>query len=364
MPRLNDILGQDRAINILRGAVASNRVHHAWIFSGPLGVGKRTTAEAFAGLLLDPTSAPNLAGEIEPEEGSQVQQLLAAGTHPDFHLINKELAGVSQFSSLRGKKQANIPIDLLRERMIGGDIEERHVEAVISKAPALGHGRVFVIDEAELLDRYGQNSILKTLEEPPKGCVITLVTARPERLLPTIRSRCQRVTFGALSPKAMDDWFARSASSFERAVEKAERTWVERFAAGSPGVAMLAIQTGLYEWSRTLEPMLEEVDRGRFPLELGPTMGKLAGAWAEEWVSKHKSASKESANHAAVRHLGAILGDRYRRLLRDAAAKADEIAGNKAARAIDLVNECQTQITSNVNMNLALENLAVQLTAR
>src|SRR6266853_6522241 len=70
---LSGIIGQDQAVSGLRAAVQSGRIHHAWVFHGPTGVGKFTTALAFAALILDPTSAPDLSGQIEPDPQSQTQ---------------------------------------------------------------------------------------------------------------------------------------------------------------------------------------------------------------------------------------------------------------------------------------------------
>ena len=190
------VLGHDRPIATLRAAIDAGRVHHAWVFAGPMGVGKLTTARALASIILDPTASPTLTGKIEPDPDSQTQRLIRAGSHPDLHVITKELSAVSEEATLRAKKQRNIPIDLLRERMIGGRVPHgsptgRFIEPVIGKAPQLGHAKVFIIDEAELLDAYGQNALLKTLEEPPRDSYIILVTTAEERLLPTIRSRCR-----------------------------------------------------------------------------------------------------------------------------------------------------------------------------
>jgi hypothetical protein len=93
---LSALLGQDRASGILVDSLRSDRVHHAWIFHGPAGVGKCTAAAAFASLLLDPTTAAGLSGEIAPDPESTTQQMLSAGTHPDFHYIAKELATYSR----------------------------------------------------------------------------------------------------------------------------------------------------------------------------------------------------------------------------------------------------------------------------
>lgn len=355
-PTLNSILGQDAGVRTIRAALASGRLHHAWIFAGPVGVGKRTTAEAFAGILLDPTAQPNFAGEIESDPGSRVQQLIGAGTHPDLHIITKELAAVSEFSHLRDRKQLNIPIDLLRERMLGGTVVGKSLEPVVNKTPSMGHNKVFIIDEADLLDSSGQNVLLKTLEEPPGGTFIFLITTAEDRLLPTIRSRCQRVGFGALDDKAMQAWIKRA----KLPVDGAELAWTLAFAAGSPGRALLAHQTGLYRWAQELEPMLADTERGRYRPDLGAAMAKLVDEWAAEWVKARGNASKEAANHAGAKHLFSMLAERARARLRaEAGTNPDGV--ERALRTIDRIHDTETQLRSNVQLGLAMEGLAAEL---
>lgn len=360
VPHLSDILGQTRALETLRASIASGRVHHAWVFSGPAGVGKFTTAFAFGAMLLDPTLAPNLAGELEVDDSSPTRAMIAAGTHPDLHIITKELAAYSDDRQVRERKLITIPKDVIDAHLLGP----------IVRAPSLRTSsliqKVFIIDEAELMDRSKsqaptQNSMLKTLEEPPPGSVIILVTSQEDRLLPTIRSRCQRVVFTPLDPASMSTWFRRAEKSFARPIDAAERGWIERFAAGSPGRALQAVETGLFEWSRALEPLLAKAERAEFATELGPTMSKLVGGWAEAWVDSHKNASKEAANLAAVRHLAALLSDRFRERVRHSAATGDADAAESAARRIEAVAKAERYVAASVNMSHALDALAVAL---
>ena len=115
-----EILGHSTALETIRAALIANRVHHAWIFSGPPGIGKYTLACEFARVILDPQAGPDSLGTGATVLSSEDGQLLEAGTHPDLHLVKKEDADYSRNPTLRRRKQANIPLDLLRERMIGG----------------------------------------------------------------------------------------------------------------------------------------------------------------------------------------------------------------------------------------------------
>lgn len=344
--RLSEILGQDRAVAQLRSAMGSGRVHHAWIFQGPAGVGKFTTALAFAAVLLDPTSTPSLSGEIEPQEGSRVQGLLSAGTHPDLHIVRKELTPFSREPDVRDRKQTNIPKVVLEEFLVE--------PATRTGAAAAGAraSKVFIVDEAELIDGPGQNSLLKTLEEPAPGTVLILVTSRPERLLPTIRSRCQRVTFVPLDGKSMAAWLKREKVDLSAAA----RQWVPEFAGGSPGAVKLAIETGIDAWYPAVEPLLTQCERGRFPIDLGPKLATLVDEWAERWADSHANASKDAANKAGARWMLALLGWHYRRRLAGP-------GGERALRAIDLIAEAESHAEANVQMLFTMSDLAARLAA-
>lgn len=375
MKSLSEIFGQERAVATLRAAMASGRVHHAWIFHGPQGVGKFTTAKAFAAAVLDPSTAPTLSGEIAPDPGSETQRLIAAGAHPDLHVVTKELALVSREPQVRQRKQTNIPKEVLLEFLI-----EPAGLASQSRSGAMAT-KVFIIDEADFIEPVGQNALLKTLEEPPAGTVIILVTSAIEDLLPTIRSRCQRVAFEPIDDASMrawlDAWLKAERATAELEGEgkkskaakarlemlspsKADREWALSYAAGSPGLAALAIEGGFGAWARDLDPLLESAERGVYDPKLGSTMAKLVGDWAEAWVDARKNASKDAANKAGVRHLLALVAERARRRLRTAAGLEGE--AGRALAAIDLIADAERQIDANVNMSLAFENLAVRLT--
>ena len=347
---LDRILGQPAAVETLTAGLRSERLHHAWIFSGPKGVGKFTTAMELAGILLDPGARETL----EAAPGGETARLIEAGAHPDLHVIRKELALYSEHARLRDRKLLNIPIDLLRERMIGGDIEGKFHDAPAYRTPVLGHRKVFIIDEAELIDRVGQNALLKTLEEPPARTYIVLVTSRPQRLLPTVRSRCQHVRFAPLDDEALGAWLDRSGLE----LGPGERAWTERFCEGAPGLAQLAAEYGFHEWQTRLDPMLAQLDRGRFPAEMGQAMADLVEAFAVAWVKRHDNASKDAANKDGARFVLALLAAHARCGL-DGAIE-DDAARPGWLAVIDLISSAEQELYANVNLKLVLENLVVQ----
>lgn len=357
------LLGQSRAVDALRRSLRGGLVHHAWIFHGPFGVGKRTAALAFAGLLLDPETTSEHIARFEPPAGTRVAELIASGTHPDLHLISKESTEDSTIASLRDRKQTNIPVDLLRERMIGGEVDGRVFEGPIWKSAYLGRGKVFIVDEAELLDSVGQNALLKTLEEPPPATYIVLVTTREDRLLPTIRSRCQRVAFGPLSAEAMEAWLERSGAG-DRLAADASRRWLLEFAEGSPGQLELALRHGVEEWMASLRADVETLAAGRFPPGCADRCAEIVAACAESIVKEQPRASKEAANRLACRLLLALFGERVRRGLREAAANDDIADADRWAALADLLAGADEEIRRNLNLKQILANLVAQWSLR
>lgn len=184
--RFADVHHQDRALSIVRRALAAGRMHHAYLFEGPPGVGKELAARALAASLLCE------AATHDPQDDACGQcracRLFVSGNHPDFHLIHRGLHKQHPDRSIRGGKGLFLVVDVVRHFLI----EPANV------SPVLGRRRVFLVRDAERMNEGAQNALLKTLEEPPGSACLVLVTSSAERLLPTIRSRCQRVSFDLL----------------------------------------------------------------------------------------------------------------------------------------------------------------------
>jgi len=346
-------------VRVLQQALNSGRVHHAWVFHGPAGVGKHTTAAAFAKVLLCHDPQTDLTGQVAACDGCESCRLFnnPDAAHPDLHPIYKELALYSDHRRIREQKQMTIPLDVLRNRLVGP----------ANRCSQLGHNKAFIVDEAELIDQNGQNTLLKTLEEPPAGTYLILVTAHEERLLPTIRSRCQRVAFFELS----DDVVARWVDEHHPELEAQRRPWVIAFARGSIGRAELAVEYGLDEWVRQTDPLLERLSARRGGgAELGPMLAKFADDFAAEWVKRHTNASKDAANKAAVRHVLGILGAACRRRIGELADGLDPGDPDAAEqrlrpwlRGTALLRDAEAELVSNVSPALLLDNLAVQWAA-
>jgi len=160
---LKDIFCQERAIARLQRAFAAGRLAHAYIFAGAEGVGKETTARAWARMLLCGNRVEQKIPEPFFDSCGECEscRVFEGGGHPDYHLIEKELRPYT--SRERGTEaRKDLPISVIREFL---------VEKVASR-PAMGGFSIFVIRQSERLNTSSQNALLKVLEEPPKHCPV------------------------------------------------------------------------------------------------------------------------------------------------------------------------------------------------
>jgi DNA polymerase-3 subunit delta' len=195
---MTSLLGHDAQAAAFLTAMHSTRLHHAWLLTGPRGVGKASFARGAALRLLAEAADPALGGQtldVDPEH--RIAKLFAAKSHPDFRLVERE----------PWKQDEIIPeIDRKGDEPLARNIRVKQIrmlERVLSVSPALSARRAIVIDAADDMERGAANALLKSLEEPPAGTVFFLVSHMPGRLLPTIRSRCRTLRFGPLSDEQM-----------------------------------------------------------------------------------------------------------------------------------------------------------------
>jgi DNA polymerase-3 subunit delta' len=213
--------GQSRAIATLRSALAGGRIAHAYLFAGPDGVGKETVAWAFTQALLC-DSGGSSAGEACGRCGP-CRRVVARG-HPDVQLVVPE-KGV-------------IPIDRVR------DLCGR-----LALAPFEARYQVAILRDAHLLNPPAQNALLKTLEEPPGSAVLVLVSAAPHLLLPTVRSRCQRIAFAPLDGDLVR---GRVAETLGRAPDDPDVILAAALGEGSLGRALSIAAEGAYSGRQEL----------------------------------------------------------------------------------------------------------------
>ena len=351
------ILGQEAALEELKDALRTGRMPAAWILHGPEGIGKLSTALRFARLLLEPDLAPESIDSFSPPLDSSTSKLIDAGTHPDLRTIRKELAATSEIPRLRESKQRAIPIDLLREHMLGGEVEGRRFDATHARTPFKGVRRIFIIDEAELLNPQGQNALLKTLEEPSPRTVIILVTTRDERMLPTVRSRCRRVPFRTLGATAMESWLAGA----DQPIDAVDRDWLLEFSEGSPGRLEEALRTGMATWNATVGPGMARLEQRGWPGGLADTLAELVDEYAKAVVQSDKRASTEAANRTGLANLMAVLASRLRSRLESAAADGDDDLVEACSIAIERLADAESRAARNLNLKFVTAGLVAAI---
>jgi DNA polymerase-3 subunit delta' len=216
----------------------------------------------------------------------------------------------------------------------------------------MNRGKVFVIEEAELMNSAAQNSMLKTLEEPAGRTLVVLLTDQPHALLPTIRSRCQIVRFGPLDAKTVERELAK------RKIDKATAAEAAKLAEGSLGVALKWVEDGVVAASRDLIRRLDAIFAGKPASDLADWFKKAADAYAEKQLERDKLSSKDQATREALALYLKIASNHFRAKLAEL-DDADEL--ESACTAIDAIARAENYLDSNVNVALTFQQLAAVL---
>jgi len=244
--------GHAPQIGTLIAASAAERLHHGWIFAGPRGVGKAGIAFDFAKrLLVSGAGRAVPADRLAPDDDDPMIRLLQGGAHPDF--VRLERLERDDRKSDAGQLARNITVD-----------QVRGLARLLHSAPSMGTRRIILVDAADDLETGAANALLKNLEEPPAGAIFLLVSHRPGRLLPTIRSRCRMLRFAALDDDAMTQALATALPE----LAAADRARLIPAAEGSPGQAIAMRALDLPDLEQSLETILRgggaaQAERGR-----------------------------------------------------------------------------------------------------
>ena len=291
------VRGHDALIEAFDQVVRRGRLAHAYLFTGPAGVGKRLFAGELAkAFLCEGRSAAQLptADSARPVALTLVAcdvcpacLLVEAGNHPDL------------FTASRPEESLEFPIDNVRELCRN-----------LSLKPARGRYKIALVDDADDLNEQAANCFLKTLEEPPRHSLLILVGTTPERQLPTVVSRCQVVRFAPLAPAQVAELVCAQGVE-DRAL--AER--VARISGGSPGQARELAEAAVWEFRGRLLAGLTAPE---------PDPVALAKQWVQFLDDAGKEASVQRRRAALVlRLLINFLTDALRRRVGGTALDAD-----------------------------------------
>jgi len=351
----------------LQRAYSADKCSHAYIFAGPDGVGKSRTACEWAKMLLckKPVTEKIKNGTFADNCGScESCRLFDARTHPDFFYIRKELLEFTRDG--KGKTTpVDLPINVIREFL---------TEKAPQK-PTLSTRKVFVVTESERLNKYSQNALLKVLEEPPGYCTIILLCTRPERLLPTIKSRCQQIRFGPIDEARIIEKLKGSG------IGAGQLRFFARLSDGSIGKAELWTQlelagAGIYRAKTKLIESLANFELAD-ALQLADFCQKTGKQIAKIWAKRQPKVSTADINRKAAKTIMQILISAQRDALKinygkdeaivncDQPAQIKKFAGRFNVESLNekIIDSCRTTtwIDSAVNERLVFERLLLNI---
>lgn len=300
--KFSEIIGQDVAKRILQTSLTHNRIAQAYLFTGPGGVGKETTALTFARALncQHPHPDGDACGKCSP------CRKIEKGTNPDVELITpqKNSLKISQIRKLRVKA---------------------------SFKPMESKFKVYVIADTEKLTTEAANCFLKTLEEPPEKTVIILLTSYLSLLLPTIISRCQLIRFSPLPTSKIEETLQHNLG-----ITLAKAKLFARLSGGSLGRAV-AYSTR----------------------DLSATRTMIDDLWADLKKQNYKSLFKKTQVLAAEKEQLNWFFDIFLQLLRENFFQKGDISGYR--QSLEVILTTKNYITKYVNTDLALNTMFLQL---
>jgi DNA polymerase-3 subunit delta' len=285
---------------------------------------------------------------------------LAAGTHPDYHLIDRHLNQHHPDPQIRARRGPDLSIEVIRHFVLDR----------VTHRPAQGRAKVFLLADADEMTIPAQNALLKTLEEPPGTTFLILRSRSADRLLPTTRSRCQVVSFGALPIPFVErqlieqDGLDAPTANFAAGYSEGRLGWIREQLAGGLLDRRAAVMPALGR----LNPE-SALDVARVLTQEATTFGRALEAGSDELsdVQAGRAGTAGVLNLLAngLRHaLNVSLGrddpvgsgeDRLSRTL------AERVPAERLLACIEAIGEAESQIDRNANVQLAMEGLTIRL---
>lgn len=234
------LLGQEKAEQILLNAWKNNSLHNSWLLSGIEGIGKATLAYRFARFLLAADwNKRTQYTSLEVSENNPVYKLIFNNAHPDLKIIERDYTDTDKRKILKAIKEGEQLSDeemrgLKKSAFIRVD-DVRTINEFLTKRSADNNWRIVIIDSIDDMNPASANAVLKILEEPPYKTVMILISHNPDKLLPTIKSRCAKLEMPPLNDNNVASLLRRYRPSLS---EKAIQGLV-KIASGSIGKAII-----------------------------------------------------------------------------------------------------------------------------
>lgn len=272
-PRFTRILtGHAKPQADFLAALNGGRMPHAWLLTGPKGVGKATFAYLAARLVLSGASSSAMSPALESDDA----HLLEEGAHPDLFVLKREYNPKTQ------KFRGDIPVEAARD-----------LKQSFNLSAGRGGWRVAIIDSIDDMNKNGVNALLKLIEEPPEKCLFLIVCHNPGRVLDTIRSRCRMLPFNTLDESDLQ-------SIVHARIEGSDPNEVAAsafLAQGSAGYALMLCEEGGFDLYREMIEVLEtapqlDVEKlhclaGRFGARAGPEQFSIFCFLLSGWLHRY-----------------------------------------------------------------------------
>lgn len=319
---MNEIVGHETAVQQLRHAALAGQPAHAYLFTGPPAIGKRSLAAAFARTL-------NCTGENPPCDACRACRLIASGRHPDVRTVEAD--------------NDRIKIDQIRD-----------LQQDAALAPVEARWRVFLLPNIERATREAANSLLKTLEEPPAHVVLLLTAVDADALLPTVVSRCRVIPLRPLPTNQV-----QAALEDRWNVDAEQAALLARLSGGRIGWAVAALEDSaiLERRQAEIDVLTAVADAGRVSrLDIAYRLsrdenhlGDTLALWLSWWrdLMLVKTGTADAVTNA----------DHLRTLQRQAAGYDLQ----QIADTVHAIQQAIRQIDANVNKRLALEVLLLNV---
>ncbi len=336
--RLEDLIGQDQAVIVLRRAIATERVPHAYLFEGPTGVGKRSAAIGLA-------MAVNCDSAKETGRGAacgtcETCRRIAEGLHPDVLTFAPD------------------GTQIIME-------QAQEIVALGQRGPHEARARVIIIKDAHRLNVSAANCLLKTLEEPSPGNHLVLVTSAPDRLLGTIRSRAQRVRFRPISVATLIDL------GIARGIDRTHAGLAAIVADGCMSRFLDLATNTEDQGTRDATAALRQAARGR---GIAPILDAAAAVGDKESkqrlpdvlallarVYRDALCTAVGAPELALLTAGGKADKQADQDVRDPLSLPDELSVPALGRALGAIVEADGALAGNVNAVMAVERLLLNL---